>query len=321
MKAIVQDRYGPEALELREVDRPEPGDRDVLVRVRAASIHPGDWFLTTGRPYVMRAGWGLRGPRKKIPGFDLAGTVEAVGSGVEGIAPGDEVFGTAGGSCAEYAVTRPGALHALPGGLGFEEAAPLAVSGTTALRGIRDVGKVQAGQHVLVNGASGGVGTFAVQIAKALGAEVTGVCSGRNADLVRSIGADHVIDYTTEDFTAGGERYDLILDNAASHTLKAMRGALVPTGLLVPNNGTSGGDWFGPLGRVLGAMATSPFLRRQGPTYVATPKPQDLADLAAMVADGSVKAVVGATFPLEDTPEAMRRIGAGATPAKTVITV
>jgi len=319
MKAIIQDSYGPDALEVREIDRPEAVGDKILVRVRAASIHAGDWFLTIGVPYFMRPGWGLTGPRKKVPGFDLAGTVEAVGEKVTRFRPGDEVLGTAKGSCAEYVTAREKDLVLKPAALAFEEAAAITISGVTALKGIRDAGKVQSGQKVLINGASGGVGTYAVQIAKWLGAEVTGVCSGANADLVRSIGADHVIDYTQEDFTAGGPQYDLILDNAASHSLKVSRRAVVPTGKLIPNNGSEGGAWFGPLPRILGATMQSLFVRRQGRPYVAIPKTEDLTDLIGLIEAGHVKPVIGSIYPFEQTLEAMRHVGEGHSGGKVVI--
>ncbi len=221
MRAIVHDQYGgPEVLRLLDLDKPSADDDQLLVKVHSAAVHPGDWLLMTGQPILFRPAFGFRGPRKRIPGFDFAGTVEAVGPNVTGFAAGDEVFGdAAGGSCAEYVSVSEVKVAAKPVNITLAQAAVVAVSGTTALRGLRDAGDLKPGQHVLINGASGGVGTFAVQIAKALGAHVTGVCSTGNAELVRSIGADHVIDYTTDDFTEGGARYDLILDNVANHSL------------------------------------------------------------------------------------------------------
>lgn len=236
MKAIVQDRYGSsEVLEFREVDRPVPKDGEVLVRVRAASVNARDWHVMRGDPYVARLAFGLRRPKRRmrIQGGDFAGVVEAVGKDVTRVRPGDEVYGEADGAFAEYLCAPQGVLGPKPANLSFEQAAAVPLAGNTALMGLRDVGKVGPGQHVLVNGASGGVGTFAVQIAKALGAEVTGVCSTRNVDLVRSLGADHVVDYTREDFTRTGARYDLVFDLVGNRTLADCRRALNPTGMLI----------------------------------------------------------------------------------------
>ena len=323
MKAIVQDEYGApgDVLALREVDKPVAKDDEVLVRVRAAAVHVGDWLLMAGRPYMMRPVFGLRRPRKNVPGFDVAGHVDAVGEEVTEFRPGDEVFGTCNGSCAEYITAAEDAVALKPAELTFEKAAAVAVSGVTALRALRDQAKVQPGQKVLINGASGGVGTFAVQIAKSLGAEVTGVCSGKNADLVQSIGADHVIDYTREDFTHGESRYDVILDNVANHSLSDCRRALDPKGMLLPNNGTAGGAWFGPLGRMVAALALSPFLSRQGRPFMATPTREDLVALRELIEAGEVTPVIDRTYPLGETPEAMAHVGAGHARGKVVITV
>ncbi len=320
MKAIVQDEYGSaDVLRLAEVDKPVPKDDEVLVRVHAAALHAGDYFLTTGLPYIMRLGTGLKKPRKSIPGFDVSGEVEAVGKDVEEFKPGDEVFGQCSGSCAESVCTSPDDLAAKPTNLTLEQAAPLAVSGVTALRGIRDAGKVESGQHVLINGASGGVGTFAVQIAKALGAEVTGVCSTANMEMVRSIGADHVIDYTKEDFTVGGPRYDLILDNVANHSMTELRRALVPTGKLIPNSGRSDGRWFGAFGRMLNAAVLSLFVRQQGHPFFAPVKKEHLIALKDLIESGKVTPVVGKTYSLAETPQAMADVGAGHVSGKVVI--
>jgi NADPH:quinone reductase-like Zn-dependent oxidoreductase len=228
MKAIVQDRYGPPAdvLGIRERTRPDPEADEVLIRVHAAAIHPGDWMVVTGRPYLMRPLFGLPGPRKSTPGFDVAGVVEAVGDAVVELQPGDEVFGQCGGSCAEYVATDPERLAAKPAGLTFADAAACPLSGDAALRALRDAGRTQPGDRILINGASGGVGTFAVQIAKSMGAEVTAVCSTRNVELVRALGADHVVDYTREDFTRGERRYDLVLDNVGNRSMAACRGVV-----------------------------------------------------------------------------------------------
>ncbi|HEX6263409.1 MAG TPA: NAD(P)-dependent alcohol dehydrogenase [Actinomycetota bacterium] len=322
MKAIVQDEYGPpDVLELREVDPPAIREREVLVRVRAAAVHPGDLFLMEGWPRVLRVVYGLRRPKRNIPGFDVAGIVEVVGAEVRHLHPGDEVFGNGRGTCAEYTSASEGELAPKPDDLSFEQAAAVPTSAVAALRGIRDAGKVRPGQKVLINGASGGVGTFAVQIAKALGAEVTAVCSTANADLVRSLGADHVIDYTREDFTRGGRRFDLILDNVASHPLSETRRALAPGGVLLPNSGRSGGAWFGPLGRIALAFVLSPFIRGQGRQFVATVKAEDLVDITEMIEAGRVRPVVERTYPLGETPDALRHVARGHTRGKVVISV
>ena len=263
MRAIVQRCYGsPEVLESADVDRPAVGDDDVLVRVRAASVHPGDYFIMTGEPYVVRLAFGLRRPRHPIPGRDLAGVVAAVGKDVADLQPGDEVFGwSTTGTLAEYACVPADQLVRTPANLSAGQAAAVPTSGLTALQALRDIAHVQPGQAVLITGASGGVGTFAVQIAKALGAVVTGVCSTRNMELVRSVGADHVIDYTRTDFTRTGLRYDVIFDSVEAQSLSEVRRALTPTGTLIPNSGR-GGRWVGPLGRIVKARARSVFTRQ-----------------------------------------------------------
>jgi NADPH:quinone reductase-like Zn-dependent oxidoreductase len=322
MKAIVQDQYGsPGVLELRDIDQPVATKDEVLVRVRAAAIHPGDLFLMEGVPYIFRIGFGLRRPRRSVPGFDVAGVVETVGTTVKQLRPGDEVFGNGKGTCAELVAASEVALAPKPAGLSFEQAAAVPTSAVAALRGVRDAGRVQAGQKVLINGASGGVGTFAVQIAKALGAEVIGVCSTRNVDLVRSIGADQVIDYTKEDFTQGGPRYDLILDNVANHSLSDLRRALTPTGTLLPNSGNSESRWFGPLGRTALALVSSPFIRRQGRPFVAVVKKKDLVGLTQLIDAGKLTPVIDRSYPLVQTPEAMTYVGTGHARGKVVITV
>lgn len=324
MRAVIQERYGVpgEALSLREIDRPAVGrDDEVLVRVDTASIHPGDWLLMSGRPLVLRLMSGLRRPRKRIPGFDLSGHVEAVGSAVTGCRPGDEVFGTCQGSCAEYVVTSAGRLAPRPANLTLAQAAGIAVSGITALRGMRDAAKIQPGQRVLINGASGGVGTFAVQIAKSLGAEVTGVCSTGNIDLVRSIGADHVIDYTREDFTLGEARYDIVFDNAGRHSLSEMRRAVARGGKLIPNSGTTGGKWVGPVGRMLRASVSALFVPRQGAPFMAGERQSDMLDLKRLIEEGKVTPVIDETYELDDTAAAMAHIAAGHARGKTLIRV
>ena len=323
MNAIVQDRYGPpgEVLTLREVEPPRADDDQVLVRVRAAAIHPGDWMIVTGRPYLVRPMFGIRAPKKKTPGFDVAGVVEAVGSGVPDLRPGDEVFGQCGGSCAEYVAVSPERLTLKPEKLSFREAAACPVSGDAALRALRDAGRVQPGRRVLINGASGGVGTFAVQIARSMGAEVTGVCSTRNVELVRSLGADHVVDYTRNDITRGDRRYDFILDNVGNRSMAACRRVVAPGGRFVPNNGTSGGRWIGPLGRTLGALVLSALLPRQGRPFVALGARADLLVLKQLLESGEVVPVVDRVYPLAEVPDAFRYLEEGHARGKVVIEV
>ena len=322
MRAIVQRCYGsPEVLESADVDRPAVGDDDVLVRVRAASVHPGDYFLMTGEPYVVRLAFGLRRPRHPIPGRDLAGVVAAVGKDVADLQPGDEVFGwSTTGTLAEYACVPADQLVRTPANLSAGQAAAVPTSGLTALQALRDIAHVQPGQAVLITGASGGVGTFAVQIAKALGAEVTGVCSTRNVELVRSVGADHVIDYTRTDFTRTGLRYDVIFDSVEAQSLSEVRRALTPTGTLIPNSGR-GGRWVGPLGRIVKARARSLFTRQTLRPFTSVGKRQDLLDLAELLEAAQLTPVIDRTYPLSEAAEALRYVGAGHTRGKVVITV
>jgi NADPH:quinone reductase-like Zn-dependent oxidoreductase len=308
-------------LNLREIDKPDIKRDEVLVRVHTAAVHVGDWLVMTGRPPFLRLMFGLRKPRKRIPGFDLAGYVEATGPKVTEVRPGDEVFGTANGSCAEYVATSVKRLAPRPANLALEHAAGIAVSGITALRAMRDVANVQPGQKVLINGASGGVGTFAVQIAKSFGAEVTGVCSTQNVDLVRSIGADHVIDYTREDFIESGATYDIVLDNAGSRSLWEMRRAVAPTGKLIPNSATTGGKWLGPFGRMLRAYILSMFIRKQGAPFMAGEKREDMLALKELIEAGTITPIIGGTYPLTETAEAMAHIAGGHARGKTLIGV
>jgi NADPH:quinone reductase-like Zn-dependent oxidoreductase len=309
MKAIVQDRYGPAGvLNVRDIEKPDIGDDEVLVRVRAASVHVGDWILMTGSPFVMRFATGIRRPKNCVPGTDISGTVEAAGKGVERLRPGDDVFGWCAGAFAEYASASEQQFVQKPANLTFEQAAAVGVSATTALQLLRDDGKVQPGQKVLVNGASGGVGTFAVQIAKAFGAEVTGVTSTRNVELVRSIGADHVIDYTKEDFTDGGPRYDLILDNVGNHSMARTRRALTAGGTLISNGG---GHADGKLGRTIRTMLVSMFVRQQAKPTVKTQKHDDLVALRELVEAGTLAPVIDSTYPFANTPEAIDRVATG----------
>ena len=321
MKAIVQDKYGePKAvLSVQEIAKPAVKDGEVLVRVRAASIHVGDWLVVTGAPYIARPAYGK--PRGRVPGTDIAGTVEAVGNGVTNLKPGDEVFGWCAGAFAEYACAPADHFVPKPTNLTLEQAAAVGVSASTALQLLRDQGKIQPGQKVLINGASGGVGTFAVQIAKAFGADVTGVCSTKNVEMVRSIGADHVIDYTKEDFTRSGQRYDFILDNVANHSLANTRRVLAPTGKLQSNNGTSGGPWFGTLGTVIKTAAASMFDHRQLGPHIKFVNRKDHEVLKGLIEDGKVTPVIDRTYPLSGTPEAIGHVGEGHARGTIVITV
>jgi NADPH:quinone reductase-like Zn-dependent oxidoreductase len=318
---MVHDVYGsPDLLEIREIARPTLGDDGVLVRVRAASLHVGDCFAVRGSPLPLRMMTGFFKPTYGVPGFDVAGQVEAVGKNVKRFQPGDEVFGASEGSCAEYARTGANRLALKPANLSFEEAAALPTSGVAALNGLRDAGKLRAGQKVLINGASGGVGTFAVQIARSLGAEVTGVCSTANVDLVRSLGADHVIDYAREDFTQLGPRFDLLLDNIENRTLSECRRALTPTGTLVLNSGT-GARGLAMLVRLLKPLLVSPFVRQNLRRYLSMPSHEDLVVLKDLVESGKLKPVIDRRYPLGETPEALRYIEGGRARGKVVITL
>lgn len=328
MKAIVQERFGPpETLRAAEVERPEPGPGEVLVRVRAAAVNPYDWHMLRGDPYVARltGAVGLRRPASPVAGLDAAGVVEAVGPGVDGLRPGDEVMGFARGAFAECARTPEAHLVAKPAHLSFEEAAAIPLGAVTALRGIRDVGRVKGGGRVLVNGAGGGVGTFAVQIAVALGAEVTGVCSTGSADLVRSLGAAHVVDYTREDFTHGAEPYDLILDNVGNHPLGRLRRVLTPGGTLVANGGGAPGHVFGAMGAMLRLLAVDPFVRQRLrpllPSPPAGPVQEDLRTVAAMAGAGTLRPVVDRTYALAEAAEGVRHVERGHARGKAVLTV
>jgi NADPH:quinone reductase-like Zn-dependent oxidoreductase len=319
MKAIAQDRYGStEVLAAEDIDRPDIADDEILVRVHAASIHIGDWVLMTGVPHVMRLGTGLSRPKHRVPGTDIAGTVEAVGTHVKGLRPGDEVFGWCVGAFAEYASAPEGQFIKKPISLTFEQAAAVGVSATTALQLLRDDGKVQPGHRVLINGASGGVGTFAVQIAKALGAEVTGVCSSKNVEMVSSIGADHVIDYTREDFRQGTERYDLILDNVGDRSMSDTRRALKATGMLISNGG---GHSDGKLGRVIRASLASMLAPQQARPSVKSQNRADLVALKDLVEAGKVTPVIGGTYPLSQTADAIGHVAAGHARGTLVIAV
>jgi NADPH:quinone reductase-like Zn-dependent oxidoreductase len=329
MKAVVYTDYGsPDVLQIREIKKPAPNDDQVLVKVRAVSINPLDWHFIEGRPYIMRGMMGgMRKPKSPRLGVDYSGTVEAVGKNPAAAGqfkPGDEVFGNKIGAFAEYICPRAdGAVAMKPANITFEQAAGIPVAGLTALQGLRDHGKVQPGQKVLINGASGGVGTFAVQIAKNLGAEVTGVCSGRNADMVRSLGADHVIDYTKEDFAKGNERYDVILDNVGTQPLSGFRRVLKPNGILVMvgGGGPNDGKWIGPMARPIKAMLMSPFTRQKMGMMLAEPNQKDLNLVAEMMDSGKVKPVIDRTYPLSQIREAMAYLEQGHARGKVIITV
>jgi NADPH:quinone reductase-like Zn-dependent oxidoreductase len=318
VKAVTQSSYGgPEILQIQDVERPQVGDGEVLVRVRAASIHVGDWILMTGKPYVMRMATGLRKPKNPIPGTDFAGTVEAVGTGVKRVAVGDEVIGWSAGAFAEYTVTSQDQVVRKPANLTFEQASAVGVSATTALQLLRDH-DIQPGQKVLVNGASGGVGTFAVQIAKSFGAIVTGVTSTKNVELVRSIGADHVIDYTREDFTTGTERYDLILDNVGNHSMAQTRRALAPTGTLISNGG---GHEDGKLARTIRTTLVSMIDKQQAKPSVKTPNHDDLVALKALVEAGAVTPVIDRVFPFLEAPQAIAHVAGGHARGTVVLSI
>ena len=301
MKAIVHNRYGSsEVLEYKEIDPPVLQDDDVLLRVVAASVNAGDLFTMRGSPWLARLSTGLPRPKDHVLGWDAAGVVEAIGKNVTRFKPGDAVYCASSGTFADLARVNEDTVALKPASLSFEQAAAVPTAGFTALKGLRDAGKVQPGQKVLINGASGGVGTFAVQIAKALGAEVTGVCSTRNVEMVRSLGADYVVDYTQEDFTRSGQRYDLILDNAASRSFGDLRRALTPQGLILPNSG------YGGMRYVIKAFALAPFMRQQASMFVAKSNSADMDALTELIEAGKVKPVIDRTYPLRDACQAFR---------------
>ena len=325
MKAIVYCDYGLKNLKLEDIEKPTPTDDQILVKVRAASINPYDWHFIEGTPYIMRMmGVGLRKPKDTRIGVDFAGTVEAVGKNVTKFKPGDDVFGGRGGAFAEYVCRRAdGAVALKPASITFEQAASVNIAGITALQALRDKGKVQPGQKVLINGASGGVGTFAVQIAKSFGADVTGVCSTRNVDLVRSLGADHVIDYTKEDFAKGTERYDVILDNVPNHSLSECRHVLNPQGkyVMIGGGGPNDSRWVGPFGRVIHSLLLSPFISQKMGMMMADANQNDLTILADMMQSGKVKPVIDRTYKLSEVPAAIAYLEEGHARGKVVITV
>jgi NADPH:quinone reductase-like Zn-dependent oxidoreductase len=322
MKAIIQDRYGSaDVLKLRDIDLPQIGEREVLVRVEAAGLDRGVWHLMEGLPYLIRLGFGFRAPKNPVSGMDVAGRVEAVGQNVTEFKVGDEVFGICNGSFAEYACVNEAKLAKKPASLTFEQAAVVPMSGGTALQAVRDKGEVTAGQKVLITGASGGVGTFAVQIAKALGAEVTGVQSETKMELVRSLGADHTIDYRRDDFTKMGKRYDVIIDIAGNRSLSDLRRALTPKGTLVIVGGEEGNKWTGGVERLLRAVVLSPFVGQRLRSFVAEEGSQHLHALTEFIEAGKLTPVIDRSFPLCETPDAMRYFVDGHARGKVVITV
>jgi len=323
MRAIVQDRFGPpDVLQLADTGLPDVGADDVLVRVHAAALNPADWHILRGDPLVARLmGVGLTKPKARVAGVDAAGVVETVGANVRGLRNGEEVLGFCRGAFAEYACTAADMVVPKPASLTFEQAAAVPIAATTALRGIREVGEVKAGQQVLVNGAGGGVGTYAVQIAAALGAEVTGVCSTRNVELVRSIGAAHVVDYTREDFTAGRSQYDVILDNVSSLPLTRLRRVLAPKGILVLNGGGSPGHVFGPVAGILRAVVANVFVSQRLRPLPSRQNQAELLAVTGLIEDGKLMPVVDRTYPLADTVEGLRTVEQGHTRGKVVVTV
>ncbi|MGO1050971.1 NAD(P)-dependent alcohol dehydrogenase [Crossiella sp. CA198] len=322
MKAIAQDRYGSaDVLAFQDIPVPTPKDGEVLLRVRAAGVDPGVWHLMTGQPYLLRLlGFGLRRPKVAVRGRDVAGVVEAVGSGVTGFQPGDAVFGTAEGSFAEYVCARADRLAAKPANLTFEQAAAMPISAGTALQGLRDAGRIRAGQHVLITGAGGGVGSFAVQLAKEFCAQVTAVCGPERVELVRSLGADRVIDRSQQDFV-DGTRYDLILDNSGLCSLAHLRRALTPAGTLVIVGGEGAGRWFGGTDRVLRATLWSLLLKQNLRGLFATERAADFALLGELAEEGKLTPALDRTFPLSETAVAIRHLHEGKARGKVVISV
>jgi NADPH:quinone reductase-like Zn-dependent oxidoreductase len=323
MKAIRYDRYGgPEVIELRDVDPPAVGDRDVLVRVRAASVNPLDFHFLRGTPYLVRSIAGLTRPKQTGLGADFAGEVAAVGREVTAFRPGDEVFGRGRGTFAEYVCLHAdGVVLTKPAGLSYEQAAAVPVAGFTALQALRDKGRIQPGYAVLVNGAAGGVGTVAVQLAKAYGAEVTAVCSTRNVDLVSSLGADRVVDYTSEDFTGTGRRHDIVLDMIGNRSLRELRRVLAPKGVLVPVGSADMGNWIGPVTSIAGTALASLFMSQTVASFLARDSRDDLAVLREQLDAGKVTPVVDRTYPLADVPEAIRYLEAGHARGKVIVTI
>ena len=321
MRAFVQDKYGSaQVLKAREVAKPDIGDGDVLIRIRAAGVNPADWAIMSGLPYIARPAYGARKPKNGIRGTDVAGTVEAVGSGVTRFQPGDAVFGWCDGSFAEYASAAEDALALKPPNVSFEQAASVPMAGLVALQALRK-GNVGAGTKVLINGASGGIGTFAVQIAKSLDAHVTAVCSTRNVELMRSLGADEVIDYTKDDFTHAGQKYDFILDNVSNHSLSRLRRALSSTGTLVPNGGRFDKRWMASGGRIVQGKLLFRFSSQKFGNFLLAPNQADLAALKALIEAGELTPVIDRTYPMSETSQAIGHVGEGHARGKTAITM
>ncbi|MBP2327671.1 NADPH:quinone reductase-like Zn-dependent oxidoreductase [Kibdelosporangium banguiense] len=321
MKAITQDTYGQaDVLQFKDIDMPVAGPDEVLIRIRAAAIDAGTWHLMTGEPYLLRLGFGLKRPKVPVRGREMAGTIEAAGANVTDFKPGDDVVGTAtNGTFAEYVTATTARLAPKPASLSFEQAAAIPISGITAVQAVRDTAKIQAGQKVLVIGAAGGVGTYIVQLAKAFGAEVTGVCSTAKTELVQSIGADHVIDYTSQQIPAG--RYDVVFDIAGNRKLTEVRRALTPKGMLVLVGGENGGIWLGGMERVLGATLLSPFVSHRLRNVLAIERRKDLEFLIGMIEDGKVKPVIGRTCGLAEVPGTIKDLQAGSARGKTVVII
>jgi NADPH:quinone reductase-like Zn-dependent oxidoreductase len=326
MKAIVRDKYGsPDVLELKDIDKPELGDDEVLVRVHAASVNPADWHLLRGAPYIARLQLGLRKPKDRVLGCDVAGQVEAVGKNVTMLQPADEVFGSPFmhglGAFAEWVCISEDLLASKPATLSFEQAAAVPLAASTALQGLRDHGRIETGHKVLIIGASGGVGTFAVQIAKSFDAEVSGVCSTRNVEMVRSLGAEHVIDYTQEDFTQSGQKYDLIFQLAGTRSPSECRSALTSNGTLVISSGESEGRWIGPVDRVIKALVLSPFVSQKMASFTVKSNKEDLQFLKQLIEAGTLTPVIDRTYSLSEVPEAIWYLEEGHARGKVVITV
>ncbi len=322
MKAAVYNRYGPpDVVQIKEVEKPVPTDNEVLIKVRAASVNPLDWHFMRGTPYILRIQAGLRKPKDKRLGVDVAGQVEAAGRNVTQFKPGDEVFGSCRGAFAEYACTSESALVMKSHNVTFEQAASAPVAAFTALQGLRDKGQIQPGQKVLINGAAGGVGTFAVQIAKSIGADVTGICSTKSVDMLRSIGADHVVDYTHEDFTKSGQRYDLFFDCVGNHSLSASRGVLTSQGIYIAVGGPSGRWMIGPLTRAITAHVLSRFVSQKLVMVLAKPSQKDLTVVRDLMEAGRATPVIDKRYRLSEVPDAIRYLEAGHARGKVVITL
>jgi NADPH:quinone reductase-like Zn-dependent oxidoreductase len=323
MKAAIYTRYGPpDVVQVTQVEKPVPKDGEILITVRAASVNPLDWHFMRGLPYLVRLMAGLGKPKDTRLGVDVAGRVEAVGKNVTQFKPGDEVFGSCRGAFAEYACTAETGLFQKPDNVTFEQAASVPVAAYTALQGLRDAGQIQPGQKVLINGAAGGVGTFAVQIANSFGADVTAVCSTRNVEMVRSIGADRVIDYTKEDFTQGGQRYDLFFDAVGNHSLFASRRVLNPRGIYIPAGGSTDRWMIGPLGRALTTLVVSWFVSQKLVIFfLAKPRQADLATMHDLMKSGKLTPVIDRRYPLSEVPEAIRYLEQGHARGKVVITL